>query len=83
MLSDQIAALELRHADVTLKGQLVNADGVRVAFETSESFKAESRGWRQDILGGAVRHPNQVNRMKRFTFEGVRATLREPRTQHG
>ena len=45
MLSDQIEVLVLRHADVriTLKGQLVKAGGERVAFEASESFKAESR----------------------------------------
>ncbi|MBL8797837.1 MAG: hypothetical protein JNM56_28325 [Planctomycetia bacterium] len=45
MLSDQIERLVLRHADVrvTLKGHLVKTDGERIAFEVSESFKAESR----------------------------------------
>jgi hypothetical protein len=45
MLSDQIQGLVLRHADVkiTLKGQLVKANGERVAFEASEFFKATSR----------------------------------------
>jgi hypothetical protein len=45
MLSDQMERLVLRHADVkiTLRGQLVDADGKRVAFEASESFEAESR----------------------------------------
>ena len=45
MLSDQIEGLVLRHTDVriTLKGQLVKASGERMAFEASESFKAESR----------------------------------------
>jgi hypothetical protein len=45
MLSDQIEGLVLRHADVkvTLRGQFVKAGGERVAFEASESFKAESR----------------------------------------
>jgi hypothetical protein len=45
MLSDQIEGLVLRHADVriTLNGHVMKADGGRVAFKASESFKAESR----------------------------------------
>ena len=46
-LSDQIEGLALRHMDVkiTLKGQLILVNGQKVAFDVSESFKAESE-WR-------------------------------------
>ena len=45
MLSDQIEGLVVRHENVriTLKGWLMKVGGERVAFEVSESFKAESR----------------------------------------
>ncbi|MFO0947289.1 MAG: hypothetical protein U1D30_15330 [Planctomycetota bacterium] len=45
MLSDEIEGLAIRHADVriTLKGCLTRENGERVSFETSESFKPESR----------------------------------------
>ena len=45
MLSDQIEGLVVRHENVriTIKGWLMKVGGERVAFEVSESFKAESR----------------------------------------